>query len=265
MRIQVTVPGEPTEHTLGVALEAATRLAEHDIGLGDIPPIEDAIRSGVRWREEPPGEESFDIPSTVLDRGWGDCDDLAPWLAAEMRTSGYDNGASAIAVRTGPDTWHAIVRGSDGAVYDPSRWAGMPRHSVGGACACRRPLAEDRPAMHIGRDRVRVDVPGSPVGLAHECDCEPSDESRVISLLRTLDGAVSVARAARTGDERAVRQLAVIARVLRGEELAHACNGVGIVGANVGLDLSSSAVRHWIRRAREIVAAARDELCAPSS
>lgn len=270
MRIQVTIPGEPNAETLGIALEAATRLAQHDLASGEIPPIEDAIKGGIEWREEPPGQESFDKPSTVLERGWGDCDDLGPWLAAEMRETGFDPGASAIAIPSGHNTWHAIVRGSEGDVYDPSVWAGMP-HTVGGvgvgrgSCACCRPLNVGKPALAIGRRAVRVDVPGLQqsrgcvIGVSHQLDCESNDEARVLALVETIEDAIATAQLARTGDKRAIKQLAVIYRVIRGDDLQTACNGLGLRPENVGLDFNSSAVRSWIQKAREILAAGCDE------
>jgi len=270
MRIQVTIPGEPNEETLGIALEAATRLAQHDIASGSIPPIEDAIRGGITWQEEPPGEESFDKPSTVLERGWGDCDDLAPWLAAEMRETDFDAGASAIAIPSGHNTWHAIVEGSDGKVYDPSVWAGMS-HTVGGgfagvgACACCRPLNPGKPALAIGKRSVRVDVPGLQatrgciIGVSHQATCDATDESRVLTLVDAIEDAIATAQLARTGDKRAIKQLAVIYRVLRGDDLHEACNGVRIRPDQVGLDFDSSAVRTWIQKARSILASACDE------
>lgn len=269
MRIQVTIPGEPNAETLGIALEAATRLAQHDIALGEIPPIEDAIKSGIEWQEEPPGQESFDKPSTVLSRGWGDCDDLAPWLAAEMRETDYDPGASAIAIPSGHNTWHAIVRGSDGETYDPSVWAGMP-HSVGGyagvgACACCKPLNVGKPALVIGKRSVRVDVPGLRtsrgciIGVSHQADCDANDESRVLTLVEAIEDAIATAQLARTGDKRAIKQLAVIYRVLRGDDLQAACNGVRLRPDQVGIDFNSSSIRNWIQKAREILATTCDE------
>jgi hypothetical protein len=269
MRIQVTIPGEPNEETLGIALEAATRLAQHDLAMGEIPPIEDAIKSGIAWQEEPPGEESFDKPSTVLERGWGDCDDLAPWLAAEMRETDFDPGASAIAIPSGHNTWHAIVRGSDGNTYDPSVWAGMP-HSVsgarvGGACACCKPLNVGKPALCIGKRSVRVDVPGlrttrgCVIGVSHQATCDATDEARVLTLIDAIEDAIATAQLARTGDKRAIKQLAVIYRVLRGDDLQTACNGVRLRPDQVGIDFDSSTVRTWIRKAREILASACDE------
>lgn len=266
MRIRLTVPGEPNAETLGIALEAATRLAQHDMSMGDIPPIEDAIRQGIEWQPEPEGDESFDKPSTVLHRGWGDCDDLAPWLAAEMRETGFDGGASAIAIPSGHRTWHAIVKTSDGQLYDPSLWAGMPHDVMGTCAACSEPLNPGKSAIAIGARSVRVDMPGlqqsrgCQIGVSHTLDCEPNDEARVRALLDAIEDAIVTAQLARTGDKRAVKQLAVIYRVLRGDDLAVACNGVRLREDQVGLDFQSSDVRNWIRKAREILASAADEI-----
>jgi len=266
VRIRVTVPGEPNAETLGIALEAATRLAQHDIRAGRIPPIEEAIQQGVVWKPEPPGDESFDNPTTVLERGDGDCDDLAPWLCAEMRETGFDGGASAIAIPSGHRQWHAIVRGSDGEVYDPSVWAGMPHDVIGQCAACSQPLNPGKPAIAIGRRGVRVDVPGLQsrrgcmIGVAHERDCLSNDEDRVRALVQTIEDAIVTAQLARTGDKRAVKSLAVIYRVLRGDDPETACNGLQIRPDQVGLDFSSSSVRNFIRKAREVLATAGDEL-----
>lgn len=266
MRIRLTVPGEPNAETLGIALDAATLLAQHDIRSGRIPPIEDAIQQGIEWQPEPPGDESFDKPSTVLERGWGDCDDLAPWLAAEMRETGFDGGASAIAIPSGRNTWHAIVRGSDGDIYDPSKWAGMPHDVVGACAACSQPLNVGKPAIAMGRRGVRVDMPGLQtrrgclIGVSHERDCASSDEDRVRALVQTIEDAIVTAQLARTGDKRAIKQLAVIYRVLRGDDPATACAGMQIRPDQVGIDFDSASVRNFIRRAREVLAAAGDEL-----
>jgi hypothetical protein len=266
MRIRLTIPGEPNAETLGIALEAATRLAQHDIASGNIPPVEEAIDQGIQWQPEPPGDESFDKPSTVLERGWGDCDDFAPWLAGEMRETGYDEGASAFAVRSGPQTWHALVRGSDGQVYDPSRWAGMPYNVVGACAACSRPLNVGKPAIAIGRRSVRVDMPGLQathgcvIGTAHVNNCLSNDEDRVRTLVQTIEDAIVTAQLARTGDRRAIKSLAVIYRVLRGDDPETACSGMQIRPDQVGIDFSSPSVRNFIQRAREVLATAADEL-----
>lgn len=47
------------------------------------------MSSGVRWRQEPGRERFLAIP-TILRQHHGDCDDLAPWKAAELRVYGTD-------------------------------------------------------------------------------------------------------------------------------------------------------------------------------
>ena len=187
-----------------------------------------------------------------------------------MRETSFDGGASAIAIPSGYNTWHAIVRGSDGEVYDPSVWAGMP-YTVGGVgagsgrCACCKPLNVGKPALAIGARGVRVDVPGLRqsrgciIGVSHQADCAPNDEARVLALVETIEDAIATAQLARTGDKRAIKQLAVIYRVIRGDDLQTACNGLNLRPDQVGIDFDSSAVRTWIRKAREVMANVCDE------
>jgi hypothetical protein len=98
---------------------------------GEVPTFDQGLHHGVRWKPEPPGQEHFDHAGTVLGRRWGDCDDLAPWHAATLRHKGIDPGATAIAKRSGPNRWHAVVQRSDGSIDDPSRRAGMGQSVVG--------------------------------------------------------------------------------------------------------------------------------------
>jgi hypothetical protein len=86
--------------------------------------------SGVRYRRETTthgghNEERFLTIPWVLHLGWGDCDDLAPWRAAELRESLVDPYAAARSVRMDPFTWHIIVLRGNGQVEDPSRLLGM--------------------------------------------------------------------------------------------------------------------------------------------
>lgn len=279
MRIRLTIPGAPDAESLGVALEAATRIAQHDFRAG-LPSIQDAIDAGVEWRPEPPGDESFDPPSTVLDRGWGDCDDLAPWLAGEMRETGYDPGAQAIAMRSGPRTWHAIVKGSDGQIYDPSKWAGMPHDVVGQCMPCSAPLlGVGKPAIQVGMRHVRVDMPGilarrgCNIGAAYDCACDATDEDRVAALIDTIERAITTASLARTGDARALKSLAVIYRVLRGDDPEEALSGlrpqerVGVLPclAALGPLASAAATAGTIAAVADPIAAALRELAGKDS
>lgn len=127
MRIRLAIPDKHVDEDLiNAALEASTRAAERQVQAGDVPTAEEAIARGVKWRPENFGDgEHFDLPSVVIGRGWGDCDDLASWQAGSMRATGEDPGAIARVVPSGPKRWHAVVETSSGDILDPSRWAGM--------------------------------------------------------------------------------------------------------------------------------------------
>lgn len=127
MRLNIAVPeAHVTKPILDAALEGVTRLNETLLDDGRVPTFDQALPSGIRWKPEPPGQEHFDHAGIVLGRGWGDCDDLAPWHAASLRATGEDPGARAVVRKSGPKRWHAIVQRSDGTVDDPSLDAGMP-------------------------------------------------------------------------------------------------------------------------------------------
>lgn len=126
MRIRIAVPeAHVGPGPIDAALEAVTRANEGLISSGAVPTADRAIAAGVRWKPEPPGDEHFDVASTVVVRGWGDCDDLAPYKAASLRVTGEDPGAYARVVESGPNRYHAIVQRSDGSIDDPSADAGM--------------------------------------------------------------------------------------------------------------------------------------------
>jgi len=176
VRIRTTVPPDlVNERTLGAGAEANTEVSQALIERGGIPPLADAIEQGmVRWKPEdsPPGDESFDHPGLVLARGWGDCDDLAPWWAAELRASEEDPEAKAIVYQSGAQRWHVVVQRGDGSIDDPSRWAGMGRRE-GTAPAVATPMATSQgedAVVGFARDsrgnwRARIDVPTSGDGL----------------------------------------------------------------------------------------------------
>jgi hypothetical protein len=135
MRVNVAIPEQHvTAPVLDSALEAVTKLNEQLIKSGAVPKFTEA-QHGITWKPEPPGAEHFDHAGIVAARGFGDCDDLAPYLAAERRVTGVDPGASAIVVPSGPQRWHAVVKRSDGRIEDPSEATGMrgKRHAIAGA------------------------------------------------------------------------------------------------------------------------------------
>lgn len=171
MRIRLAIPDRlVTPEALEAALEATSLANEQAIIRGEVPPLTEAIRKGVRWKPEPFLDgEHFDLAHQVTARKWGDCDDLAPWLTGELRATGEDPGAVSRVYKSGPDRWHVVTQTSDGRILDPSKWAGMGKKksgpSVNGVHAVTaRPFARmGEGAMccvpHQGKYWSRVDLP----------------------------------------------------------------------------------------------------------
>lgn len=119
MKIEFDV--EASGFTLGALLEALTVINVGLLEKSSFPPL---YQSGVRYRREPKGSERWKRITRTFRDGHGDCEDLAAWRAAELRQAG-ELGAVAIALRTGPKLWHAVVWRENGDVEDPSRKLGM--------------------------------------------------------------------------------------------------------------------------------------------
>lgn len=91
-----------------------------------LPPL---YRSGVRYVGEKRGRERWQLPLTTLRKRRGDCEDLASYLAAEMRLKGIP--AEAVIRQIKPGLKHALVmlpaRGLGGRIRyeDPSARLGM--------------------------------------------------------------------------------------------------------------------------------------------
>lgn len=125
MRIKMAVPeAHITKPVLDAALESVTRLDEQMVRDGTVPHFDDA-KHRINWKPEPKGDEHFDHAGKVVARGWGDCDDQAPFLAGSLRASGEDPEARAVVRKSGFRKWHAIVERGDGSIDDPSRETGM--------------------------------------------------------------------------------------------------------------------------------------------
>lgn len=100
---------------------------------GLVPPLLEALARGrVRYRSEPRAWrkffEEFASALVVLERGWGDCDDLAPWLCADLREKGDEKADLLVYWRPKPSgamAFHVQVRRGNGDVLDPSRLGGM--------------------------------------------------------------------------------------------------------------------------------------------
>ena len=148
IRVHLTLPDtDDAQHfaPLQILLEALTQINEHQIRAARaagvrLPPL---YESGVRYREEAPGQEDWpDIP-TILANGWGDCEDLVGYRAAELRDAGIDADpvlkwqfiprelmiAKGYPKKHVPKrgVWlvHCLVRYPDGTIEDPSKLLGM--------------------------------------------------------------------------------------------------------------------------------------------
>jgi hypothetical protein len=238
MRINVAVPEAHVDApVLDAALEATTRLNESMLARKEIPTFEKGLHHGIKWKPEPPGAEHFDHAGTVLARKWGDCDDLAPWHAASLRHTGEDPGAHAVAKRSGPNRWHAVVQRSDGKIDDPSRRAGMGSHkgiiggvlplmyppsSVVGGSYIIRPQIALRPVR--GAMQARADLPWN---WREHLDDKPSPTDYAMTALHTaplaataltgaIDGVCELGIAAGFADDDHILRLGAVSDTIDG-------------------------------------------------
>jgi len=268
MRINVGIPEEHVQApVLNAALEATTRLNEAMLKAGQVPTFDEGLRH-VKWKPEPPGAEHFDHAATVLKRGWGDCDDLAPWEAASLRHTGEDPDAVAVVKRSGPKSWHAIVKRGDGSLHtDPSRRAGMGQpHEYRGATVplMQRPTVSGingvgayivRPQLALravpGGYQARTDLPWH---YKEDPNAPPSATDLAMvslhalpvartALTGSIDGAIRLAQAAGFAHPEHVKRLECLADAVDGltfNELAdiygeeHARHAQAIVGSFFG-------------------------------
>jgi hypothetical protein len=119
-------------------IEGLTQQNEELLSARRLPPI---YASGVVYRKE--RKDDWRSADKVDASGWGDCEDLASWRAAELRTSGIDPAAWVHVYRSGPARYHAVVGRGDGTVEDPSYILGM-----------RVPRGW-RPIQYVGETRFR--------------------------------------------------------------------------------------------------------------
>jgi hypothetical protein len=192
MRIRLGVSPDIDTDTMGEAIDAAleaTAISQVPlIERGEVPDIRKAIKAGkVKWKPEPPGDEHFDDAKTVLARGWGDCDDLAPWLAASLRASGEYPDAKPFVYQSGPKRWHAVVDRGDGQVLDPSRWAGMggkKKRVDGIGAAAWSPMVNEKLAIatypYVHGYAGRVDLPDADMPLSWSAISRGRTQARAV-------------------------------------------------------------------------------------
>jgi len=244
MRVNIAIPeAHVSKPVLDAALESVTRLNEELIK-GGAPTSHQLLEAGATWRPEPPGQEHFDHAGILAQRGHGDCDDWAPLHAATLRATGKDPGAVAEVVRSGPHTWHAIVKRSDGRGSepggthdDPSKMAGMGReHGIHGAVL---PLMSQpgavvggvyivRPSLAVRPSprgfQARVDLPwhwrehlsDPPTPTDYAMTALHSAPVAPMALTGAIVGAIELANAAGFADPEHLERLACISDACEG-------------------------------------------------
>jgi hypothetical protein len=105
--------------TFQAALEGLVRVNELLIKQHKLPDIYCGL---IRYERE--DQEVWRTAQEVARSGFGDCEDLACYLAAQLRVTGVDPGA-APPVRPSSSGYHALVTRSDGTTEDPSAKLGM--------------------------------------------------------------------------------------------------------------------------------------------
>ncbi len=116
------------ERDLNLALKLLTIIDLEQLRTLRLPPL---YQSGLRWKRDtciaprvPGACERFRSAATcIAEQDGGDCDDFAPWRAAELILAG-DRRARAFAIRSSVG-WHCLVRRGDGSIEDPSIRLGM--------------------------------------------------------------------------------------------------------------------------------------------
>lgn len=242
MRIRLAIPDRlVTPEALEAALEATSLANEQAIIRGEVPPLTEAIRAGVRWKPEPYLDgEHFDLSHVVADRKWGDCDDLAPWLTGEMRATGEDPGARSRVYKTGPDRWHVVTEMSDGTILDPSKWAGMGRKKSGPSVNGVIGMI-DRPFARIGEGALccvphggkywsRVDLP-FPGGVAGHIASHAHDTTPEASLYRAMAGALACGKEI---DSELCERARIMGAMLLSNTDLESMNGEGEIGSFFG-------------------------------
>ena len=112
------------------ALEVMLRnLVEIDmIHLRHHPQTPWLYQSGVRYMEEPPGQEDWNDIPTILKLGISDCEDIAAWRVAELRVRQGIDAKPIFRTFPRPDggvLYHIQVQYPDGTIEDPSKLLGM--------------------------------------------------------------------------------------------------------------------------------------------
>lgn len=113
-------PGGRLSRPFQIMLNACIEAAAAELRIRSVPPL---YKSKIQYQPEPwagEGVEEFADPYTVLERGWGDCDDLVIYRGAELLAAGHKCHAR-ILHQVPSNKYHTqLTRDFDGYVEDPS-------------------------------------------------------------------------------------------------------------------------------------------------
>lgn len=120
MAMRPTLTVQADVQALQALADLQLLLCQRDLAANPQAPL---YGSGVRYRRETVGAESWQLPSETARLGYGDCEDLACWRAAELRQQG--ERARVLVKQVKPRLFHVVVLRQDGTIEDPSKRLGM--------------------------------------------------------------------------------------------------------------------------------------------
>jgi hypothetical protein len=134
--------------TYSAALEGLTGVNE--VLMRRDPSIPPLYSTGALWEVRPgdPSELKWRYAPDVAGEGWGDCQDLSAYRAAELRVSGVDPKAHVRVYPSGPNSYHAVVARGDGSVEDPSVILGMNPIPEAPMSTSELPIVAGFPSLH---------------------------------------------------------------------------------------------------------------------
>lgn len=158
MHVVTDIPtdGESMERLLEGVIEASRKQWREN------PHWKPLYETKIRYQRSGPPER-FQTSEQTRAKGHGDCDQMTVDRVAELREREGELGACAYVYKTGPNTWHAVVRRGDGTLEDPARIQknrerkGWPAMSINGDDDVLPPeAAVDITPLADGRARGKV-------------------------------------------------------------------------------------------------------------
>jgi hypothetical protein len=122
MLIEFDIPSPVDVRTLNIFVRALC--AYNVLWLQRHPETPNVYESGIRYGNQPLGVERFKPIPLLLRESFADCDQLAPWRAAEIRVREHVKALPEVK-QFGPSLFHVFVRYPGGKAEDVSAHLGM--------------------------------------------------------------------------------------------------------------------------------------------